>query len=82
MQDFNLCDFRRKIMKKICVIGSINMDLVIETEYPPVMGETVFGKGFKTVPGGKGANQAIAAAKLGNDVSFIGAVGEIHSVHN
>lgn len=63
-------------MKKICVIGSINMDLVIETEYPPVMGETVFGKGFKTVPGGKGANQAVAAAKLGNDVSFIGAVGE------
>lgn len=63
-------------MKKICVIGSINMDLVIETEYPPVMGETVFGKGFKTVPGGKGANQAVAAALLGNEVSFIGAVGK------
>ena len=63
-------------MKKICVIGSINMDLVIETEYPPVMGETVSGKDFKTVPGGKGANQAVAAAMLGNEVSFIGAVGE------
>lgn len=63
-------------MKKICVIGSINMDLVIETEYPPVMGETVFGKDFKTVPGGKGANQAVAAAMLENDVFFIGAVGK------
>lgn len=63
-------------MKKICVISSINMDLVIETEYPPVMGETVFGKSFKTVPGGKGANQAVAAAMLENDVFFIGAVGE------
>lgn len=63
-------------MKKICVIGSINMDMVIETQYPPVMGETVHGSGFKTVPGGKGANQAIASAKLGNSVSFIGAVGE------
>lgn len=52
------------------------MDLVIETEYPPVMGETVFGKDFKTVPGGKGANQAVAAALLGNEVSFIGAVGK------
>ena len=63
-------------MKKICIIGSINMDMVIETAYPPVMGETVHGSGFKTVPGGKGANQAVAAAKLGNEVSFIGAVGK------
>lgn len=63
-------------MKKVCVIGSLNMDMVIETEYPPVMGETVHGKGFATVPGGKGGNQAIAAAKLGCEVSFIGAVGE------
>ena len=63
-------------MKKVCIVGSINMDLVIETDYPPVMGETVCGSGFKTIPGGKGANQAIAAAKLGNEVSFIGAVGE------
>lgn len=52
------------------------MDLVIETEHPPVMGETVRGRNFKTVPGGKGANQAVAAAKLGNEVCFIGAVGE------
>ncbi len=58
-------------MKKICVICSINMDLVIETEYPPVMGETVFGKGFKTVPGGKGANQAVAAARsIKNNCGF------------
>lgn len=63
-------------MKKICVIGSINMDMVISTEHPPIMGETVHGNGFQTVPGGKGANQAIAAAKLGNSVSFIGAVGK------
>lgn len=63
-------------MKKVCVIGSINMDMVIETDYPPVMGETVHGRGFDTIPGGKGENQAIAAAKLGCDVSFIGGVGE------
>lgn len=63
-------------MKKILVIGSINMDLVIRTDKLPAMGETLNGKGFSTVPGGKGANQAVAAARLGCDVSMIGAVGD------
>ncbi|MDD4689982.1 MAG: ribokinase [Eubacteriales bacterium] len=60
---------------KIVVIGSINTDLVINTERLPRIGETINGSGFSVNCGGKGANQAIAAAKLGGDVSFIGAVG-------
>lgn len=60
----------------ILVIGSLNMDLVMEVEKIPKLGETVFGKNFKTVHGGKGANQALAAAKLGANVKMIGAVGK------
>ena len=60
---------------KFAVIGSINTDLVINTDRVPKIGETISGKGFSTNCGGKGANQAIAAAKIGGDVSFIGAVG-------
>ncbi len=62
-------------MSRITVIGSLNMDLVITTPKVPVMGETVLGSGFLTVPGGKGANQAVAAAKLGGNVTMIGCVG-------
>lgn len=62
-------------MGKITVVGSLNMDLVINTPKVPVMGETVLGSSFMTVPGGKGANQAVAAAKLGGNVSMIGCVG-------
>ena len=62
-------------MSKILVIGSLNMDLVIETPKIPQIGETVLGSGFITAPGGKGANQAVAAAKLGGDVSMIGCIG-------
>jgi len=62
-------------MSRITVIGSLNMDLVITTPKVPVMGETVLGSGFMTVPGGKGANQAVAAAKLGGNVTMIGCVG-------
>lgn len=62
-------------MKKITVIGSLNMDLVICTPRMPEMGETIIGSGFMTVPGGKGANQAVAAARLGGNVSMIGCVG-------
>lgn len=61
---------------KFVVIGSINTDLVINTDRVPKIGETISGKGFSTNCGGKGANQAIATAKLGGDVSFIGAVGK------
>ena len=49
-------------MSRITVVGSLNMDLVITTPGIPVLGETILGSGFMTVPGGKGANQAVAAA--------------------
>lgn len=62
-------------MSKIIVVGSLNMDLVINTAKVPVMGETVLGNGFMTAPGGKGANQAVAASKLGGEVLMIGCIG-------
>lgn len=61
---------------KIVVVGSVNLDLVATTAALPRPGETVLGHGFTTVPGGKGANQAIAAAFAGAQVTFIAAVGE------
>lgn len=64
-----------KYMSKILVIGSLNIDLVIETPVIPILGETVLGSGFMTAPGGKGANQAVAAARLGGDVSMVGCIG-------
>jgi ribokinase len=60
---------------RIAVLGSINMDLVADTDHLPAPGETVLGTGFRTVPGGKGSNQAIAAARAGGAVTFVGAVG-------
>ncbi|MCA1048451.1 ribokinase [Priestia megaterium] len=65
-------------MAKVTVIGSSSMDLVVTSNIRPGAGETVLGESFKTVPGGKGANQAVAAALLGADVSMIGCVGEDH----
>lgn len=62
-------------MKNVLVIGSINMDLTVSTDRMPKLGETVTGTGFSTYFGGKGANQAIALAKQGSNVRFIGAVG-------
>lgn len=62
-------------MRKILVIGSINMDLVIKTKRVPQMGETITGSGFMTTCGGKGGNQAVAAARMGANVAMIGAVG-------
>lgn len=59
----------------ITVVGSLNMDLIVNTERIPVEGETVLGHGFRQAEGGKGANQAVAAARLGADVAMIGAVG-------
>ncbi|WP_338788299.1 ribokinase [Metabacillus sp. FJAT-53654] len=61
---------------KITVIGSINMDLVTKTNTIPKVGETVLGESFLTIPGGKGANQAVAAARLGAEVTMIGCVGD------
>lgn len=60
---------------KIVVVGSINMDLVVRTNTIPTPGQTVHGHHFSTIPGGKGANQAIAAAHCGAQVSMIGRVG-------
>ncbi len=62
-------------MRTIYVLGSLNMDLVIETNNIPVKGETVAGHNFSKCPGGKGLNQAIAAAKLGAKVKMLGAIG-------
>jgi ribokinase len=61
---------------KIAVVGSINLDLVARCERLPRPGETVTGATFERIPGGKGANQALAAARLGADVRLVGAVGE------
>lgn len=63
-------------MAKITVIGSASMDLVVTSAKRPGAGETVLGDSFKTVPGGKGANQAVAAARLGAEVTMIGRVGD------
>ncbi len=63
-------------MKKILVIGSLNMDFVLEVDHIPVVGETVLSKSLQFVPGGKGANQAFCAGKLGGKVSMLGAVGK------
>jgi len=60
---------------KIVVVGSLNMDLVTRTPRIPVPGETIIGHEFFTAPGGKGANQAVAAARMGAQVSMVGRVG-------
>ena len=59
----------------IIVFGSINMDLVVYSDKQPTKGETILGNSFETFQGGKGANQAVAVAKLGLPVSLIGKVG-------
>lgn len=61
---------------RVAVVGSANLDLVATAPVLPRPGETVLGHGFRTVPGGKGANQAVAAARAGAGCAFIGAVGD------
>jgi len=61
---------------RITIVGSINIDLVFRTPRMPMLGETISGDGFRQVAGGKGANQAVAAARQGAEVRFIGAVGD------
>lgn len=63
-------------MSNIVVVGSLNMDLVVQVPEIPKPGETVLGNDFNTFPGGKGANQAVAAARLGSSVTMIGQVGK------
>ncbi|WP_339490665.1 Ribokinase [Pseudomonas sp. E141] len=60
---------------KVVVVGSLNMDLVTRAPRLPKGGETLIGESFCTIPGGKGANQAVAAARLGAKVSMVGCVG-------
>ncbi|MGH8160369.1 MAG: ribokinase [Rhodanobacter sp.] len=62
-------------MTRIVVVGSINMDLVTQAPHFVGPGETILGERFLTVPGGKGANQAVAAARLGAEVTLVGALG-------
>ncbi len=61
--------------KKIAVVGSLNMDYFIECDRSPQEGETILGNNFFTSVGGKGANQAVAAARLGGQVSMFGSIG-------
>ena len=62
-------------VKPIVVVGSVTMDLVTRTPRIPAIGETLIGTGFNTTPGGKGANQAVAAARLGYAVAMVAHVG-------
>jgi ribokinase len=61
--------------KPIVVVGSVTMDLVTRTPQIPAIGQTLIGIGFETTPGGKGANQAVAAARLNYPVAMVGKVG-------
>ena len=62
--------------RRILVIGSLNMDMVVNVEQMPLRGETIMGKSLAYVPGGKGANQACAAGKLGKNVTMLGCIGD------
>lgn len=66
---------RHRLKPIITIVGSVNMDLVIRVPRFPAPGETISGRDFQTIPGGKGANQAVAAARMGAEVHFIGSVG-------
>ena len=61
---------------RIVVIGSINMDLVVRCASIARPGETISGQSLREIPGGKGANQAVAAARLGAQVTMVGRVGD------
>jgi len=61
---------------KVTVVGSINIDLVTQVTSFPRPGETILGGDLQTIAGGKGANQAVAAARLGADVTMVGRVGD------
>ncbi len=63
-------------MENICILGSINMDLVLGVDRMVKPGETILSKGFQKIPGGKGANQAVAARRLGGNVCMIASVGK------
>ncbi|WJY26291.1 ribokinase [Sporosarcina trichiuri] len=62
--------------KRIVVVGSLNMDIIISTDRLPQIGETILGEKVSYLPGGKGANQAVSCARLGGEVTLVGAVGQ------
>ena len=62
--------------KRILVIGSLNLDMVVSADHVPLAGETILGRNMALVPGGKGANQACAAGRLGADTVMLGALGQ------
>jgi ribokinase len=64
------------MQKPIVVVGSVTMDMVSRAKKIPLVGQTVIGTGFETTPGGKGANQAVAAARVGYPVKMVGMVGQ------
>lgn len=61
---------------RVCVVGSLNMDLVVRVPKLPQPGETALGGAYRTYPGGKGANQAVAAARMGASVTLVGCIGD------
>ena len=63
-------------MNNIVVIGSCNMDITVMADKRPTAGETIMGSGLNISPGGKGANQAVAAAKLMAQVTMVGCIGD------
>lgn len=63
-------------MNKICVLGSMNMDLVLKVKDIPQVGETILSKSFEKISGGKGANQAVAAKRSGSEVVMISKIGK------
>ncbi len=69
-------------MASIMVVGSLNEDLVVRVDRWPDAGETIFGERLDRAPGGKGANQAAAAARLGGDVAMVGRVGDDAAGHD
>jgi ribokinase len=64
------------VATRVCVVGSVNLDMVFDVETLPRPGETVLAASARSTPGGKGANQAVAAARAGARVQFVGAVGD------
>lgn len=63
-------------MNKVCILGSMNMDLVLKIDNLPQIGETILSKSLEKIPGGKGANQAVAARRSGAQVSMISKIGQ------